>query len=123
MTTKFDCANVWRLEKWSLLKHGELIPKGRRLNYLTQQAGRMRKLSLDPEIIRIALDIRAIRKCWDGENFILSHKSNLDDVAGLSAGWDEGDYIIADVETGWSGDSHEAAWTPRPPSRCHEELS
>ncbi len=76
------------------VKHGELIPKGRRVNYLTQQAGRMRKLGLDPEIIRIALDIRAIRKCWDGENFILSHKSNLDYVAGLSAGWDEGDYIM-----------------------------
>jgi hypothetical protein len=80
------------------VKHGELIPKGRRLNYLTQQAGRMRKLSLDPEIIRIALDIRAIRKCWDGENFILSHKSNLDYVAGLSAGWDEGDYIMPTLE-------------------------
>jgi hypothetical protein len=73
---------------------GELIRKGRRLKYLTQQAGRMRKLSLDPEIIRIALDIRAVMKCWDGENFIISHKSNLDFVAGLSAVWEEGDYIM-----------------------------
>jgi len=76
------------------VKHGELIPKGRRLKYLTQQAGRMRKLSLDPEIIRIALDIRAVRKCEDGRNFIVSHKPNLDFVAGLSAGWKEGDYIM-----------------------------
>jgi hypothetical protein len=81
----------------TLIKHGELIPKGRRLKYLTQ-AGRMRKLSLDPEIIRIALDIRAIRKCWDGENFILSHKPNLDYVAGLSASWEEGDHIMTTLE-------------------------
>jgi bifunctional DNA primase/polymerase-like protein len=81
-----------------IIKHGELIPKGRRLKYLTQQAGRMRKLSLDPEIIRIALDLRAIQKCWDGENFIVSHKSNLDFVAGLSAGWEEGDYVMPTLE-------------------------
>lgn len=73
------------------VKHGELIPKGHRLKYLTQQAGRMRKLSLDPEIIRIALDIRAIRKCEDGRSFIVSHKPNLDFVVGLS---EEGDYIM-----------------------------
>jgi hypothetical protein len=58
----------------------------------------MRKLSLDPEIIRIALDIRAIKKCWDGENFIISHKSNLDFVAGLSAVWEEGDHIMPTLE-------------------------
>jgi hypothetical protein len=77
-----------------LVRHGELIPKGRRLKYLTQQAGRMRKLGLDPEIIRIALDIRAVEKCEDGRNFIVSHKPNLDFVAGLSAVWEEGDHIM-----------------------------
>jgi hypothetical protein len=81
-----------------LVRHGELIPKGRRLKYLTQQAGRMRRLSLDPEIIRIALDIRAVRKCEDGRNFIVSHKPNLDFVAGLSAIWEEGDYIMPTLE-------------------------
>ena len=76
------------------VKHGELIPKGRRVKLSDPTGGQDAKTGLDPEIIRIALDIRAIRKCWDGENFILSHKSNFRLRAGLSAGWDEGDYIM-----------------------------
>jgi Bifunctional DNA primase/polymerase, N-terminal len=76
------------------VKHGELIPRGRRLKYLTQQAGMLRKQGLDPEGIRILLDLRAVRKCWDGLNFILSHKVNLDNLAKWSADWQEGDYIM-----------------------------
>jgi hypothetical protein len=77
-----------------LVKHGELIPRGRRAKYLTSMAGKMRKLGLDPEIIRIALDVRAVQKCEDGKNFIFSHKSNLDSIAGWSADWREGDYFM-----------------------------
>jgi len=105
-----------------IVEHGELIPQGRRLKYLTQQAGRMRKLSLDPEIIRIALDIRAIRKCWDSKNFILSHKANLDYVCWVVCELGRRRLRHADVEPGWSGDLHEAAGTPRLPSRCYEEV-
>ena len=77
-----------------LVRDGDLIPQGRRLKFLTQYAGKLRKQGLDPEGIRILLDLRAVRKCWDGLNFILSHKVNLDNLAQWSADWKEGDYIM-----------------------------
>jgi hypothetical protein len=77
-----------------LVKAGELVPRGERLKHLIKYAGTLRKQQIEPEAIRIALDLHAIRKCWDGLNFIVTHKTNLDAVARWSADWREGDYVI-----------------------------
>lgn len=78
-----------------LVKAGELVPRGGRLKHLVKYAGTLRKQQIEPEAIRIALDLRAIRKCWDGLDFIVTHKTNLDTVAGWSADWPEGDYVMS----------------------------
>ena len=77
-----------------VVKDGVLIPRGRRFKYLTRQAGIMRAQGLDPEIIRHALDLRAVKKCENGRDFIVSHKTALDDIAGWSTDWPEGDYFM-----------------------------
>jgi len=74
-----------------------MVPKGRRFKYLIRQAGIMRNQGLEPAIIRVGLDIQAVKKCEDGQNFIVSHKTNLDALAGWSADWKEGDYAMRTI--------------------------
>jgi Bifunctional DNA primase/polymerase, N-terminal len=81
--------------KFVTIKSGELIPVGGRKLYLRRQAGIMRKQSLPPEIVRIALDICAVRRCVDGRKFIITHKNDLDIIAGWSeTQWTEGEYMM-----------------------------
>jgi hypothetical protein len=107
--------------KFVTIKAGELVPVGGRKVYLRRQAGIMRKQSLPPEIVRIALDICAVRRCVDGRKFISTHKNDLDIIAGWSeTQWTEGDYIMkkSGVIIDDRPDSHET----RKPFMRHDYL-
>jgi hypothetical protein len=83
--------------KRKLIPEGELIRAGRRFGFLTRKAGGLRKQQWEPEMIRHALDILAVRKCEDGLNYIRERADALDRIAGWSRSWGEGDYVTSRI--------------------------
>ena len=80
-----------------IVRDKEIIQKGnkRRFKFCLRQAGIMRKQSLPPELIRIALDRCVAKSCEDWKDFVLSHSDSLDTIAGWSAEWKKGDIVVS----------------------------
>lgn len=85
--------------KLKLMKDGELFPVGRRMEEIKKYVGRLRALCLPSELVRPALDRYAVQKCWDGLNFIRTHKAELDNAAAWSSTLPDGDRLMRELST------------------------
>lgn len=78
--------------KKTLIPEGQLIPKGKRWEFLKKKAGQLRKAQHEPEMIRAELALLVVRKCEDGLTYLRERSAQLDLLAKWSAEWGEGDY-------------------------------